>query len=125
MKPFKGPRSCGGWIGIAAAAAASAYSAYQQNKNQEQAKQDSQDLSAGGFERQAWLAQQQRKFKLQDEQHTADAVSVYSPFYKGPAVGKVAPISQTGLADWDPNATDKDGKPLPIPMLQTAGQANG
>ena len=124
MKMFRGPRFQGGWIGIAAAAAASAYDGYEKNKQNEQAKQDTQDLSEGGFERQAWLAQQQRKFALQDRQYKEDAIAGYRPFYTGPAVATPPPTSTQGLADWDPNATDGNGKPKPIPLLSAPAGAN-
>lgn len=72
MKPFKGPKHQGGWIGIAAAVVggiASSAASQKAAKNQNKMNYaDSRDLSELQFQQQQWLAEQSRKWNLEDYQ---------------------------------------------------------
>lgn len=95
----------GGWIGIAAMAAGSVISSYMSNKQKQNDNKNAQELSKEGFQRQAWLDQQTRKWQLQDRQRAEGDIAQFRPL--APAAFQNGPIpTQTttdGLADWDPN----------------------
>lgn len=121
MKPFKGPRSCGGWIGIAVAAVGAYASARSKENADENANKvkysDARDLSNLSFQQQEWLDQESRKWALEDKQFDLN--------YKENAIG--------GFRDAaPPNAMSADGSygPPPAPtQIDTSGlaptQANG
>jgi hypothetical protein len=108
----------GGWIGIAAMAVGAVVQNYQKNKAQQQAKKDTQELSKEGFQRQAWLDQQTRKWQLQDRQRAEGDIAQFRPL--APAAFQNLPVptqtDTTGLADWDPN---KQAPPaIQTPLMQ-------
>lgn len=123
MKHFKSFRHQGGWVGIAAMAAGAVIKNYQQNKAQSQAKKDTQELSKEGFQRQAWLDQQTRKWQLQDRQRSEGDIAQFRPL--APAAFQNGPIpTQTntdGLADWDPNKQAPPGIQTPLMMQRNPG----
>lgn len=121
MKPFKGPKHQGGWIGIAVAAVgayASSRSQSAANKESNKMKyEDSRDLSNLEFQQQKWLNEQARVWQQQDKQFDLN--------YKENAIG--------GFRDAAPgNVLTGDGSygtpPAPT-QLNTTGlaptQANG
>lgn len=123
MKHFQGPKNQGGWatIGMIAGTVIKAYAA---NKAAKKAKQDTQEMTAEGFQRQAWLDQQQRKYALDDRKYKEDAIAGFRQFapdyaktFNGQPVGIPAATDTSGLADWDPNK--KGNLPL-MPVTRTA-----
>lgn len=118
---FRGPRSAGGWIGIAVAAVgAYASSRSQQNAQKQQNAvkyEDARDLANLGFQQQRWLDEQSRAWAQQDKQFDLN--------YKENAIG--------GFRDAAPaNTLTSDGSygtpPAPT-QFDTSGlaptQANG
>lgn len=108
MKPFKGPKSCGGWIGIAAAVvggiASSAAKQSSDNRKNKQDYQNSSDLSTLNFEQNKWLQEESHKWNLEDYQRQQN--------YKEDAIGgfrEFAPpnaASPTGAWQAPPARTD-------------------
>lgn len=129
MKSFKGPRHQGGWIGVAIAAAGAAYQGYKGNKAKEEDRKNADELSELGFQRQAWLDQQSRKWALEDRRYKEDAIAGFRGFapesantFNGTPFQTPAPTTTTGLADWNPNeegAIDFGG---PILGMQRGGR---
>lgn len=122
------PKYQGGWIGITAAIAGSVIKSYSDNKARKKAKDDQQEMSQEGFQRQAWLDQQQRKYALEDRKYKEDAIAGFRPYapdsaktFNGQPVFTPAETDTSGLADWDPNK--KGNLPLmpPIRTQQNAG----
>lgn len=120
------------WIAGAATVIGAGISAYSANKA---AKEQSKDAALGselGFKRQAWLDQQQQKFKLQDRQYLEDSIGGFRGFapkgsdtFNGQPVLPPPRTSTEGLADWDPNK-EKTGIPgyyslLPPPKEKSYG----
>ena len=67
-------------------------------------------MSELGFQRQAWLNQQDRKFALEDRKYVEDSIGGFRGFapeaartFNGQPVTPPTPTSMEGLADWDPN----------------------
>jgi hypothetical protein len=121
MKPFRGPRYQGGWIGIAVAAVGAYASSREQSASKKDANKmnyaDSRDLANLSFQQNEWLNEQARKWQLQDKQFDMN--------YKENAIG--------GFRDTAPaNVLTQDGSfgaaPAPT-QLDTSGlaprQANG
>jgi hypothetical protein len=113
---FTSRKRAGGFIGLAIAAAGAAYNAYESNKQQDRASEDKSASIGQGFQDNAWLAQQQRQFQLQDRQYKENALRQYAPFYKGPPVADPKLTDTRGLAHWQPNAKQ------PIPILASGYQ---
>jgi hypothetical protein len=91
MRPFKGPKHQGGWIGIAAAVVGGmASSAAKQSSDNRKNKQDyanSSDLSTLNFEQNKWLQEESHKWNLEDYQrqqnYKEDAIAGFRQ-YAGP-----------------------------------------
>ena len=115
MKPFKGPRHQGGWIGIAVAAVgafASAKSKENAEKNANKVKySDARDLANLDFQQKAWLDEQSRKWALEDKQFDLN--------YKENAIGGFRNAAP-------PNAASADGSwgaPPAATSIDTSGLA--
>lgn len=121
MKPFKGPKHQGGWIGIAVAAVGAFASSKAQSASNKEANkmkyEDARDLSNLEFEQNKWLNEQARVWQQEDKQFGLN--------YKENAIG--------GFRDAaPPNVLTDDGSygtpPAPT-QLDTSGlaptQANG
>lgn len=96
--------------GAAVAAVGAAYGAYSQNKAQKDAQKAGQEMSELGWQRQAWLDQQERKWALEDRRYVEDSIGGFRGFapkgastFNGQPVQAPTPTSTTGLADWNPN----------------------
>lgn len=121
------PKYQGGWIGIAAAVAGTVIKSYSDRKAAKQQQDTQKEMTEEGFQRQAWLDQQQRKYALEDRKYKEDAVASFRPYapesaktFNGQPVGIPAVTDTSGLADWDPNK--KGNLPLmPIRTQQNAG----
>lgn len=114
MKPYKGPRSQGGWVVIGMAVAGIAGSIADQKAADKQNKQgygDKRDISNLEFEQNKWLAEQTHKFELEDYQRQQN--------YKEDAIRGFA-----GAAP--PNQADPNGQwgPAPAPTDVSADTAN-
>lgn len=115
MKNFKGPKSCGGWVGIIMSVVGSfAKSEAEKKKDKDGEKllyKDKSDLGNLQFQQQSWLDQQSEKWKRQDTQTGLN--------YKENAIA--------GFADAAPaNAESSDGSwgPRPTPTkIDTTGLA--
>lgn len=118
------------WVGALVAAAGAAYGDYSKKKAaKEAAKTEAKNSSLAtkeGFQRQAWLDQQDRKYALEDRKYKEDAMGGFRN--AGPYTEKMFPgftqpqaTSTTGLADWNP----ENGIPgVPLMNIQTKGKAN-
>lgn len=124
MRAFKGPKSCGGWIGIAAAVvgglASSASSQSATNKQNKVKYSDQRDLSNLQFEQQNWLSQQQeawnREDTAQNKQFTQHAIRSFAQYAPPNAVSADGSWGQPP-AEWQANTqglaqTDANGNPL-------------
>lgn len=120
MKPFKGPKFQGGWIGIAAAVVGGiATSASNQSAAKDKNKMDyntQRDLSELQFQQQNWLQQQSHKWAEEDAQRATN--------YKEDAIrgfGSSAPENALDGGEW--------GAPPQRTVIDTSGlaqtQANG
>lgn len=95
---------------VAATAVIGAYSSYEEQKAQEDAQKDSKEMSELGFQRQAWLDQQQRKWNLEDRKYVEDSIGGFRGFapqsanvFQGQAFQQPKPTTTEGLQDFDPN----------------------
>jgi len=93
-----------------AAVAGAVISSYSAQKQQDKAKKDAKDLTKDEFGRERWLAEQQRKWNLEDRKYKEDAIAGFRGFapdkaktFNGVAFQNPAPTSTAGLADFDPN----------------------
>jgi hypothetical protein len=96
--------------GVVGMAAAAAYGSYEDQKAQEDARKDNKEMTELGFQRQAWLDQQQRKWNLEDRKYVEDATAGFRGFapemarnMNGVQVQTPTPTSTEGLAQFDPN----------------------
>lgn len=110
--------------GVVATAAVAAYGSYEEQKAQDEARESNKELSEMGFQRQAWLDQQQRKWNLEDRQYVEDATAGFRPFapesantFGGQPFQTPQRTSTAGLAEFDPNQQGALGfgnKPKPL-----------
>lgn len=106
-------------VGVIGGAMASKSAAKTSQQNNQYSKED-QELN---FQRQAWLAQQQRAWQLQDRQFKAQSIAGFAKFG---APSGITPPNQdaelAGLNQFDPNKLGSIGKPAPQqpPPGQTA-----
>jgi len=112
---------------VAATVVVGAYSSYQDQKAKDKASKDDKEMTELGFQRQAWLDQQQRKWNLEDRKYKEDAIAGFRGFapdsartFNGVAVQAPAPTNTGGLMNFDPNKpgalgnVDEMGKPKPL-----------
>jgi hypothetical protein len=115
MKPFRGPRYQGGWIGIAVAAVgAYASSRSQSSANKEANKmkyEDSRDLANLEFQQQKWLNEQARVWQQKDKQFDLN--------YKENAIGGFRGAAPSNVLTADGNY----GTPPAPTQLDTSGLA--
>lgn len=117
-----------------AAVAGAVITSYSAQKQQDKAKKDTQDLSREGFQRQAWLDQQQRKWNLEDRKYVEDSIGEFKGFapesattFNGQQFQSPAPTNTGGLANFDPNtpgalATQDDPNYMkPKPLMMSGG----
>lgn len=113
------------WIAIGVTAAGvvsgamASKSAAKQSQTQNQYSKEDQELN---FQRQAWLAQQQRAWQLQDRQFKAQSIAGFSKFG---APSGITPPNQdaelAGLNQFDPNKLGSIGKPVAPPAQGATG----
>ena len=96
--------------GVAIAAVGAAYGAYSENQAQGRAEKNRKELDELGFNRERWLAEQQRAYKLQDRQYVEDSIGGFRGFapdyansFNGQPVTPPQRTSTEGLMDFDPN----------------------
>ena len=114
--------------GALATAAVAAYSSYEDQKQQDKNSKDNKEMTELGFQRQAWLDQQQRKWNLEDRRYKEEAVGGFRNFapelaknFNGQPVQSPAYTNTTeGLMNFDPNkpgsilAANDPAKPKPL-----------
>lgn len=97
------------WV-AAVGAAVTAYSAYSANKSKKDAQDNSNTQSELGFQRAAWLDQQQRMFQLQDLARNQQAANQFAQFapegaqtFMGKPLLQQQPVDpRAGLMNFDP-----------------------
>jgi len=114
--------------GVVATAAVAAYSSYEEQKAAEEKQKDDKEMSELGFQRQAWLDQQQRKWNLEDRKYVEDAVGGFRPFapamatnFNGTPVQSPAGTSTSGLMEFDPNKPGALTSAKPKPLMTAGG----
>jgi hypothetical protein len=108
-----------------AGAAITAYGASEDSKDQSKAAKLNSEL---GFQREAWLDQQARKYALEDRRYVEDSIGGFRGFapesarsFNGQPVQAPALTTTTGLADWNPNVRGAFNRPL----VEEFGANNG
>jgi len=108
--------------------ATAAVAAYEEQKAAEEKQKDDKEMSELGFQRQAWLDQQQRKWNLEDRKYVEDAVGGFRPFapamatnFNGTPVQSPAGTSTSGLMEFDPNKPGALTSAKPKPLMTAGG----
>lgn len=114
--------------GVVATAAVAAYSSYEEQQAAEDKEKNNKELSELGFQRRAWLDQQQRKWNLEDRKYVEDAVGGFRPFapamatnFNGTPVQSPAGTSTSGLMEFDPNKPGALTSAKPKPLMTAGG----
>ena len=97
--------------GVVATAAVAAYGSYEDQKQKEKDSKDNKEMSELGFQRQAWLDQQQRKWNLEDRKYKEEAVGGFrdmapdsaKTFNGKPVQSPAYTDTSAGLMGFDPN----------------------
>lgn len=114
--------------GVVATAAVSAYSSYSDQKDKDKARKDNKLDTAEGFNRENYLQQQQRKWKLEDRKYVEDATAGFRQYapamatsFQGKPFQEPTPTDTSGLANFDPNKPIVYEDPNKKPLLGSQG----
>ena len=98
------------WVAAGAVVAGAAISAYGASEDAKDKNKSDKLNSELGFQREAWLNQQARKYQLEDRRYVEVSIGGFRGFapessrtFNGQPVQAPIFMETTGLADWDPN----------------------